>query len=354
MQQIPLAQCSTQLDINKFWEVLLIYHNRPHLVNRKLLAASQVLFCKLILDTKGVSRVKDLFTRPALIYEIRKLKELSKHSITTDLIKNIVECYDKNVQIIEKDMSHFKSATTGIFISIRILLPRGNIPEKCVEVVILDKDNRCATFLCASEFNSSNVPIPVFPYDIELTTSSNLRLLVNEIEDADTSSAEWLCNKLFTKLLKWSQNEQSETTSVSLSLVSSDDYCSLYANLKNKYGKDLVKRWSTKATTSPQKFVFEDIAIAAYLICIWRKYSEKQNIDFVDCGCGNGLLVYILNAEGYRGIGLDLRRRPTWDLYPSDIGLKVQILYYVFLILRLLSFRRKLLPQIPCSQHLHG
>jgi hypothetical protein len=29
--------------------------------------------------------------------------------------------------------------------------------------------------------------------------------------------------------------------------------------------------------------------------------------------CGNGLLVYVLSAEGYVGRGIDLRRRKTWD-----------------------------------------
>lgn len=38
---------------------------------------------------------------------------------------------------------------------------------------------------------------------------------------------------------------------------------------------------------------------------------------FVDIGCGNGLLVYILNAEGWRGWGFDARRRKTWATFPA-------------------------------------
>ena len=38
---------------------------------------------------------------------------------------------------------------------------------------------------------------------------------------------------------------------------------------------------------------------------------------FVDLGCGNGLLTYILMSEGYNGIGIDLRKRKIWDLFIS-------------------------------------
>lgn len=44
---------------------------------------------------------------------------------------------------------------------------------------------------------------------------------------------------------------------------------------------------------------------------------------FVDMGCGNGLLVHILNSEGYNGVGLDVRSRKMWALYPQSTVLKV-------------------------------
>lgn len=36
-------------------------------------------------------------------------------------------------------------------------------------------------------------------------------------------------------------------------------------------------------------------------------------------GCGNGLLVYILIQEGYRGYGYDIRCRKLWSLYPANV-----------------------------------
>ena len=54
--------------------------------------------------------------------------------------------------------------------------------------------------------------------------------------------------------------------------------------------------------TDPLKFVYEDVAIATYLIVLWERERAEKGLDglqsFVDLGCGNGLLVHILNSEG--------------------------------------------------------
>jgi tRNASer (uridine44-2'-O)-methyltransferase len=118
-----------------------------------------------------------------------------------------------------------------------------------------------------------------------------------------------------------------------------------YAYLKGKYSKKLIDGWVEQ--TPPEKHVFEDLGIAAFLIELWvdmyggetsqgDSTREKQDGSsdeiaaqrrtraqttfpgFVDMGCGNGLLVWILNQEGWRGWGFDARRRKTWAvLYPD-------------------------------------
>lgn len=64
------------------------------------------------------------------------------------------------------------------------------------------------------------------------------------------------------------------------------------------------------------------------MILLWRKERNRLDTDrlqsFVDLGCGNGLLVYILSGEGHSGYGIDVRKRGIWDLYPSTTVLKVQ------------------------------
>uniref|UniRef100_A0A182RJN8 tRNA (uracil-O(2)-)-methyltransferase n=1 Tax=Anopheles funestus TaxID=62324 RepID=A0A182RJN8_ANOFN len=117
----------------------------------------------------------------------------------------------------------------------------------------------------------------------------------------------------------------------SLALVDNlEEYNSLFNELKQKYGLSMVSIWPE--CTDPQKFVFEDIAIAAYLLMLWKKERTTNGTDnlqsFVDIGCGNGLLVYILASEGHRGYGIDLRKRKLWDLYPAEpkIDLRVETL----------------------------
>ncbi|KAK6463241.1 hypothetical protein DFJ63DRAFT_114072 [Scheffersomyces coipomensis] len=99
-----------------------------------------------------------------------------------------------------------------------------------------------------------------------------------------------------------------------------------YISLKKKYSSDLVNSWSE--STDPKKHVFEDLAIAAFLIEFWKiLYKEDEEFEFRDLGCGNGLLVYILNNEGYKGIGIDARARKSWIGYPESVqnNLKEQI-----------------------------
>jgi tRNASer (uridine44-2'-O)-methyltransferase len=83
--------------------------------------------------------------------------------------------------------------------------------------------------------------------------------------------------------------------------------------------------------TDPLKFVYEDVAIATYLLLLWEEERLQRGTPdvyqtFVDLGCGNGLLVHILNSEGHQGVGLDVRKRKIWDLYPSHTKLQVCLL----------------------------
>ncbi|GKT90606.1 tRNA (uracil-O(2)-)-methyltransferase [Colletotrichum tofieldiae] len=89
-----------------------------------------------------------------------------------------------------------------------------------------------------------------------------------------------------------------------------------YTELKLKYAKDLVENWAE--TTDPSKHVFEDLGIAAFLIELWAEmYKDQPFPGFVDIGCGNGLLVYLLIQEGYSGWGFDARARKSWVKYNS-------------------------------------
>lgn len=104
-----------------------------------------------------------------------------------------------------------------------------------------------------------------------------------------------------------------------------------YTRLKAKYANDLCTKWAEK--TDPVKHVFEDLAITAFLLELWRSMygvnppaeSPDQKADttrfpgFVDVACGNGVLVHVLLMEGYPGWGFDARRRHSWSIFPESI-----------------------------------
>lgn len=112
-----------------------------------------------------------------------------------------------------------------------------------------------------------------------------------------------------------------------------------YAQLKEKYAPYLMKNWVE--TTEPEKHVFEDLNIAAFLCELWAKVyrlpgadldaqSEKKEFPgFVDVACGNGVLVYILHQEGYPGWGFDARRRKTWSILPESTQSRLKETIYI-------------------------
>lgn len=124
----------------------------------------------------------------------------------------------------------------------------------------------------------------------------------------------------------------------------------VYLNLKHRWAKWLVENWREK--TSTEKHVHEDLSVAAWLMCFWRqRFAETDSSSvesihlqdrpwlhdqqtwarpaggFVDVGCGNGLLVWILNNEGYKGHGFDLRPRKSWDLFRQCTPQGVEVVY---------------------------
>lgn len=104
-------------------------------------------------------------------------------------------------------------------------------------------------------------------------------------------------------------------------LVPREAYMDLYIKLKDKYANLIITSWVEK--TDPAKHVFEDLGIAAFLILLWEetfKSTGSRLTRFVDVGCGNGLLVYLLNAEGYIGFGFDLQERKSWEVWRNLPG----------------------------------
>jgi SAM-dependent methyltransferase len=151
-----------------------------------------------------------------------------------------------------------------------------------------------------------------------------------DLNDKFDLQIKWLKTNLINKLLNWSVNiepdEQfncAKLTTLTLYNSMVDDYNRLYQQLKEIYWPQFSNIWFEETNTDPEKFIHEDISIACYLILTWRHF--KLNIrNFVDLGCGNGLLVFILNDQGYSGYGVDMRKRKIWDnAYYAKLNVKL-------------------------------
>jgi len=123
-------------------------------------------------------------------------------------------------------------------------------------------------------------------------------------------------------------------------LVPRDQYQDLYLIMRERH-KHLVDSW--QEVTDPLKHVFEDIGIATFLILLWKQtFASSDNstseedpaepwkswprpAQFLDLGCGNGLLTHILVSEGYTGFGIDLRARTSWTHYPESTQASLKI-----------------------------
>ncbi|VDN02494.1 unnamed protein product [Thelazia callipaeda] len=125
-----------------------------------------------------------------------------------------------------------------------------------------------------------------------------------------TRNCQWLRDIAFPRLIKWFSVVNKQCSVTSHNLISVEDYSRIYQDIKKKWGQQIAAEWTEK--TSPQKFVYEDCAIAAYLIAYWQPFAPRK---FCDVGCGNGLLVHLLRKMKCNGYGIDLRKRRVWTRF---------------------------------------
>ncbi|KFV76222.1 putative tRNA (uracil-O(2)-)-methyltransferase, partial [Dryobates pubescens] len=218
---------------------------------------------------------------------------------------------------------------------LRTLLPRGrpvgSPPVK--ELSVQDVSNGTVTFLPLEESNEGKYQLKKSNiYQIQLKHTKEQERSISVVaplpEDWFSDGIAypklaWLGNELLAKLAKWSVEQKSSEFKSTLSLISVAKYSQVYQELKEKYRR-MVKVWPE--VTDPEKFVYEDVAIATYLLVLWEEERKEKGLtkkqSFVDLGCGNGLLVHILSNEGHPGRGIDVRRRKIWDMYGAKTHLE--------------------------------
>ncbi|XP_051991624.1 probable tRNA (uracil-O(2)-)-methyltransferase [Xyrauchen texanus] len=281
------------------WSAADVWIKKPHVVNKRLCGVTESEYRDV--DTAGL-----------------------KHFIST-LLRTNIDINDM-FYFLDADIVHKEHETAGRWcVGVRTIIPKVHKTEKCVfkEIIIKDIIGNAVTFIPFEEngqvtLKSSNI------YQIQLQLKSevwtlSLHALRPEQWYSDGVAypkLSWLCTELLPKLSRWALESKTSEFKSTLSLVPVEKYSILYQQLKEKY-KELVKVWPE--VTDPEKFVFEDVAIATYLLVLWGEERVEKGTttkqSFVDLGCGNGLLVHILNKEGHPGKGIDIRKRKIWDMY---------------------------------------
>lgn len=294
---------------SQFNKAIEIYLNNSHLINRRVLSSATLYTGQLI---NNFDTLIALITHNEITYFVDEENN----------IKNILN----HTKELSNEVNPFEQAN-GIYLYIRKLFPRNEKDfSTTIEFSVLNRDNN--SLICISKkINKDKRSLGLcWAYKI-IYNAENVSIHVDNLNEHSTdTSVQWLKDKLLPRLTKWIESNPKNESFVdgSLNLVSPEKYTNLYNSLKKKYGTELVEKWPE--CTDPAKFVYEDIAIATYLILLWENerynFMIKDKQSFVDLGCGNGLLVYILTSEGHPGLGIDLRKRKIWDLF-SGISLEV-------------------------------
>ncbi|XP_058922561.1 probable tRNA (uracil-O(2)-)-methyltransferase [Kogia breviceps] len=227
-------------------------------------------------------------------------------------------------------------AQHGLDVILRTVIPKTNThcplhaPRR--EIVVQDVLNGTVTFLPLEEDNEGNLKVKTSNvYQIQLSRSeeewfTSVLIFCPERWHSDGivyPKPAWLGEELLARLARWCVESRQGGFKSTLSLISIMKYSRAHQALKEKY-KHMVKVWPE--VTDPEKFVYEDVALAAYLLILWEEEraerGETARQSFVDLGCGNGLLVHILSSEGHPGRGIDVRRRKVWDMYGPETHLE--------------------------------
>lgn len=316
-----IASTTSSASVKQFWKAMLIWLNNPHLVNRRISSCINLLTVEIKCD---ISPMIDH------LLQIESLSEIHKSNLQCDAVQMALCISDKCGSVVG-GIGSIETSIGGAYLLINKWLPRDSEQfSSGIEFIVVDKNsNSILCFHCAENEDSRCLSMKNL-YRISYNVNNQCSISVASIDvDSLDPSVQWLRERLFPRLLKWMEFERSNDDALvegSLNLVSPESYTRLYGELKRKYGLEMVKKWPE--CTDPNKFVYEDVAIATYLLLLWEKERNENGTatrkqSFLDLGCGNGLLVYILTSEGHSGTGIDLRKRQIWDIYPPTTHLEV-------------------------------
>ncbi|XP_070710750.1 probable tRNA (uracil-O(2)-)-methyltransferase [Pempheris klunzingeri] len=282
-----------------FWSAVDVWIKKPHVVNKRLCGVKETES-----ENVGKEALGFLLDDPELC-----------HNVFSFMTSGV-----SPAQTHEKEQPWSSS--------VRTFIPKVNCygTKQHKEVILKDFDRQQVTFLPFEEDSGGQVSlkrgnihqIQLLHQDCEEWVLE-LHVLTSDAWFSDGVAypkLPWLSADLLPKLVRWATESKSSEFRSTLSLLPVEKYSLTYQQLKEKY-KVMVKVWPE--VTDPEKFVYEDVAIATYLLVLWAEERAERGLtarqSFVDLGCGNGLLVHILTNEGHPGKGIDVRKRKIWDMY---------------------------------------
>uniref|UniRef100_A0A3P9HGH9 tRNA (uracil-O(2)-)-methyltransferase n=1 Tax=Oryzias latipes TaxID=8090 RepID=A0A3P9HGH9_ORYLA len=281
-----------------FWSAIDVWLKKPHVINKRLCG------------------VKETESRDLSAGELRLfLADDGLHEAVMSL------CCSPS------SPTHLQKNSPWSF-SVRTFIPKTNCYGQNLhkEAVLKDFEREQVTFIPFEEdvegkvsFKKSNIHLIQLCTEATEEWALQLHVLTEDGWVSDGVACPnlfWLSSELLPKLVRWATESKTSEFKSTLSLLPVEKYSLVYQHLKEKY-KAMVKVWPE--VTDPEKFVYEDVAIATYLLVLWAEETAEKSLttrqSFVDLGCGNGLLVHILTNEGHPGKGIDVRRRRIWDMY---------------------------------------
>ncbi|XP_030635578.1 putative tRNA (uracil-O(2)-)-methyltransferase [Chanos chanos] len=291
-----------------FWSAVEVWIKKPHVLNKRLCGVKET-------EDKNVDT-----------------EELEKH--LCDLTCSGIQEWTEALSFLQAGTDEDHETAGRWCVAIRTIIPKVNTGGENLykDIVVKDIARQAVTFLPFEQNAEGHILRNTNFYQIQLHLENTeewvMSFNVQRPEEWYSDGVAypkltWLERELLPKLTRWATESKTSEFKSTLSLIPVDKYSLLYQKLKDKY-KEMVKVWPE--VTDPEKFVFEDVAIATYLLVLWgeermqKGATSKQS--FVDLGCGNGLLVHILTNEGHPGKGIDVRKRKIWDMYGPDTHLE--------------------------------
>ncbi|XP_066928972.1 probable tRNA (uracil-O(2)-)-methyltransferase [Clytia hemisphaerica] len=319
-----------------FEEAFDIWNQKPQVANRRLAGALKI--------TENIDIIYDSDNVDDCVTCIKGILS----NIEEDGFKQWYLENDDNIRnMLSPMMEYFcfhkiyRTETNTITLFVRKLLPRSIERYKnTYEMVLWKSDHSISAImyipLCIGETNETCLSSRSYVF-VMVEADRRIDVLTHQnftTTDVPThclvTSQEWLHTVLIKKITAWmeaaSLSDHGLRKQQTLSQINIESYMQTYNRLKKKYGPYFVENWTE--STDAQKFVYEDIALASYLIVLWSKEREERDLlkmqSFIDLGCGNGLLVHILSSEGHPGRGVDLARRKIWNMYGENTKLEVE------------------------------